>query len=283
MNSIIVREHLDFNPDVIKGANPPLVNRSTLKSPSTLRNITLSSQLNHSQGLEDKTITNLYSAALLTLVQECLFREPESRPTANVLVEHTNFGLQTAMVKLKKTRPFPLLPHPFRNMKFNDTDGPVEPPTAWLVNHVQDENGGGYYDARDEPPPKRSMLSTALDVVSPIVTRSVRSSLSSGSSIFSSLVGSTITRATTPNQSSSSGGASRPVSRPTSPPTPGLGIARKMAGGMMAFAGIGARFVFNTAMNQVSGRKVSLTSVMSAEEAQVDGEFEIIDAESPRP
>ncbi|KAF8852721.1 kinase-like protein [Acephala macrosclerotiorum] len=280
MNSIILRGHINFNPDVVKGVNPPLVNRSKLESPSTLRNINLSSQLNHSQGLEDKTITNLYSAALLTLVQECLFREPEFRPTADVLVEYTNFGLQTAMVKLKKTRPFPLLPHPFRNMKFNDANGPVEPPTAWLVNHVQDENGGGYYDARDEPPPKRSMLSTAMGVVSPIVTRSVRSSLSSGTSIFSSLVGSTITRATTSNQSSNSGGASRPVSRPTSPPTPGLGIARKMAGGMMGFTGIGARFVFNTAKNQVSGRKTSLTSANSVEEAQADDEFVIVEPQA---
>ncbi|CZR68808.1 uncharacterized protein PAC_18708 [Phialocephala subalpina] len=253
MNSIILREHINFNPNDVKGANPPLVNRSKLKNPSTIRNIGLSTQLNHSQGLKDKAITDLYSVALLTLVQECLFREPEQRPTADALVE-----------------PFPLLPHPFRNMKFNDTDGPVEPPTSWLVNHVQDENGGGYYDARDEPPTKRSILSTVFHAVSPIIGRSVSGSVSTTTSIFSSLVGSTITRVTSPNPSNASGTKSPPMSLPT----PGLAAARRMAGGMIEFAGIGARFMYNTAKNQVIGNKRKSSLISSAQD---EDEFEIVD------
>ncbi|KAE8445529.1 hypothetical protein EG329_013292 [Mollisiaceae sp. DMI_Dod_QoI] len=245
INAVILRAHMDFNPDDIKGAKPPLADLSELKSPSTMRHINLASQLNHSQGLESKEITDLYSLSLLTLVQECLFREPEHRPKAQDLIDYTNLGLQKAMLKLnllKRSFKYPILPPPFRNMKISSGVEPPEPPTAWNIDHVQ-LSSGEFVDMGTEPPTREpTVFSATIGIISPIVAEGLRLSMSSTTSIFSILSG-TITGGTTP------GPTGAPRDEPNSPPTP----ARRAARGIAALTGVGAKFFVNKAFGTSSG------------------------------
>jgi hypothetical protein len=167
MNALITRASINFNPDDVAGTKPPLVNISKLKSPIKLRNNLLQLHLNHSQNLEGKAITDLYSATLLTLVQECLFREPEHRPDCLDLVKRTNASLKATrdqFVGKDKPNP-PPIPDPWNDLSGPSGDGnPPEPPTTWLVAHIESVNGDGkFIDALAKPP--STLLDGALDVL----------------------------------------------------------------------------------------------------------------------
>ncbi|KUJ10905.1 kinase-like protein [Mollisia scopiformis] len=246
MNAMILRAHMDFNPDEIKNANPPLVNISKLRSPSAQRQINLGSQLNHSQGLEDKVITDLYTAQLLTLIQECLFREPEYRPKCDELVEYANLGLQKANKELGPSGwasvTEPEIVDPYDKVPILSSGTPPEPPTSWKVAHVKLPTGE-FVDARDLEPVRKGMLSSALDALpSSFVAR--------------------ISRSTTPG----------PKTPPPSPLSPG-GLAKTVANGLVGMAGVGAKYIFDAAVEQSKKRKRSAANLSSSEK---EDEFEII-------
>jgi len=76
MNSLLLRERLNFNPYPTGARSGTLiVSRSNLTG-----TLNLHSGLNHSIRLEEGLAARKYSVELRALVQECLLREPLQRP-----------------------------------------------------------------------------------------------------------------------------------------------------------------------------------------------------------
>lgn len=297
MNSIIIRDHMDFNPDRLP---PGLVNQSKLSGPHPARNVILQSQLNHSQGLEEKEITGLYSKKLLTLVQECLLREPEHRPNVTQLRTDTDLALQRAMsdFPVNKSTSWsvePIMKGPFKDFPVNGKIEAQNPPTSWDVHHIYDIDTNMFYDEATGPPVHPTILSTVISRLSPVVAASVKTAASSTTSLFSMMARSS-TPATTPeSQGSTASSTATTRSPPTSsPPAPGIAMAKSLANGLTVLGlkgakiggkGLlsGAKFAFNKAVGG-SGEPLPPTSVPYTGPWLPDDEWLRVDsADSPMP
>lgn len=121
MNSLMLRERLNFNPSPREGNL--IVSRSNLTG-----TLNLHSGFNHSIRLEEGPAANKYSVELRALVQECLLREPLKRPDLADLTERTRDGLTAATQRATRTNPQAR----FLNSPIEPIGtGRPEPPLAW--------------------------------------------------------------------------------------------------------------------------------------------------------
>ncbi|KAK6582490.1 hypothetical protein PZA11_004898 [Diplocarpon coronariae] len=138
MNSLLLQENFDFNPERCDDPRDPRTARSSLAE----RGTTLALELNHSIRLNTGEGAERYSKSLRMLIQECLLREAPLRPTSTQLANDTLQGLNVVMssVLLLTQRtglsglqglPAGLPNIPMRPTGFQDP----EPPTSFLVEH----------------------------------------------------------------------------------------------------------------------------------------------------
>lgn len=191
MNCLMLRSRIRFN-------QPP-VSATFSKLPG--RDNVLVGRINHSRGLDNSKIAATYSKELRQLVQECMLRVPLKRPSPINLVERTRAGLGTTAKAIDTTKILPDLPADMARVPVAGLGIP-EPPTEWLVDEWQFEDG--MYQERGRLGSNFSLRNlrnaVAANIPSPVSLRSARSS-------FRSVLGST--RATTPGEPNPPGLTSR--------------------------------------------------------------------------
>lgn len=138
MNSLLLLETLNFNPQVVDDPRDPRTTRSTLAPLGTYQQ----TNLNHSIRLETTEMSARYSKELRLLIQECLLRPPQLRPDSVELVKRCVAGLNTAILSIAAiaartgTTGLPPLSQSFLNVPIREPGyAELEPPTPWNVNH----------------------------------------------------------------------------------------------------------------------------------------------------